>query len=80
MLPARSQPPFSHDLEGVLRQMTSLEDEAVFTVPMGPVGPRDQLSANEKAWIEFIRVISCGSDPKVTPSRVRALRELLDAG
>lgn len=60
--------------------MTSREDDTVFTVPMGPVGPWDQLSANEKAWIEFIRVISCGSDPKVTPSRVRALRELLDMG
>ena len=33
-----------------------------------------------KSRIEFIRVISCGSDPKVTPSRVRALRELLDGG
>ena len=55
MLPARSQPPFSHDLEGDLRQMTSQEDDTVFTVPMGPVGPWDQLSANEKAWIEFIR-------------------------
>lgn len=38
----------------------------------------DQLSENEKAWIEFIRVISGGRDPKVTPARVTALRELLD--
>ena len=48
--------------------------------PKGPVGPWDQLSANEQTWIEFIRVISGGRDPKVTPARVRKLRELLDAG
>lgn len=35
---------------------------------------------NEKAWIEFIRVISGGRDPKITPGRVRALRGMLDAG
>ncbi|PYF09135.1 hypothetical protein C8J30_1106 [Rhodobacter viridis] len=52
----------------------------LFMVPTGPLGPWDQLSENEKAWIEFIRVISGGRDPKVTPARVRALRELLDAG
>ena len=56
------------------------QDDVIFTVPTGPVGPWDQLSKNEKAWIEFIRVISCGSDPKITPARVRALTELLDAG
>ena len=50
------------------------------TLPTAPVGPWDQLSANEKAWIEFIRVISGGRDPTVTPERVRALRDLLDAG
>ncbi|WP_444464432.1 hypothetical protein [Rhodobacter capsulatus] len=52
----------------------------LFMVPTGPLGPWDQLSENEKAWIEFIRVISGGRDPKVTPARVRTLRELLDAG
>ena len=46
---------------------------------MGPMGPWDQLTRNEQAWIEFIRIISCGSDPVITPARVRALRELLDA-
>jgi hypothetical protein len=50
------------------------------TLPTAPAGPRDHLTANEKAWIEFIRVISCGSDPKITPTRVCALRALLDAG
>ncbi|MDT1064365.1 hypothetical protein RM190_21065 [Paracoccus sp. CPCC 101403] len=54
--------------------------EDLFTVPMGPVGPWDQLSANEKAWIEFIRVISGGRDPKPSPARVSALCALLDAG
>ena len=55
-------------------------NEGLFTTPTGPVGPWDQLSKNEKTWIEFIRVISGGRDPKVTPERVRKLRELLDAG
>jgi hypothetical protein len=55
-------------------------DNEVFTVPTAPAGPWGHLTENEKAWIEFIRVISCGSDPKVTPARVRALRALLDAG
>jgi len=39
-----------------------------------------QLTENEKAWIEFIRVISNGRDPGITVKRVQALRELLDAG
>ncbi|ETD86402.1 helix-turn-helix domain-containing protein [Rhodobacter capsulatus] len=52
----------------------------LFMAPTGPLGPWDQLSENEKTWIEFIRVISGGRDPKLTPARVRALRELLDVG
>lgn len=55
-------------------------DDSVFTLPTAPAGPWDQLTTNEKAWIEFIRVISCDSDPRITPTRVRAPRELLDAG
>ncbi|SIT24710.1 hypothetical protein SAMN05421774_11817 [Gemmobacter megaterium] len=55
-------------------------DDTLFTIPTAPAGPWDQLTVNEQAWIEFIRVISCGSDPKITPKRVCALRELLDAG
>ena len=55
-------------------------DDTVYTIPTAPAGPWDQLSPNEQAWIEFIRVISCGSDPKITPNRVRALTALLDAG
>lgn len=38
-----------------------------FMLPTSPVGPWDQLSENEKAWIEFIRIISDGRDPKITP-------------
>ena len=60
--------------------MTSDSDDGVFTLPTAPAGPWDQLTENEKAWIEFIRVISCGSDPKITPARVDALMALLDAG
>ena len=51
----------------------------IFMLPTSPSGRWDQLTRNEQAWIEFIRVISCGSDPNITPARVRALRELLDA-
>ena len=38
-----------------------------FMLPTSPVGPWYQLSENEKAWIEFIRIISDGRDPKITP-------------
>ena len=58
--------------------MSVEEDNTVFTLPTAPAGPWDHLSKNEQTWIEFIRVISNGSDPKVTPNRVRALRTLLD--
>jgi len=54
--------------------------EPMFRLPTAPAGPWDQLTDNEQAWIEFIRVISGGRDPRVTPARVRALGELLDAG
>ena len=55
-------------------------DDGMFTLPTAPSGSWEELTANEQAWIEFIRIISCGSDPQVTPTRIRALRELLDAG
>lgn len=59
--------------------MTSENDAPSFRLPTAPEeGPWDHLTKNEKTWIEFIRVISNGSDPRVTPDRVRALRELLD--
>lgn len=51
-----------------------------FVVPTSPTGTWEDLTSNERGWIEFIRVISGGRDPKVTPERVRKLRELLDAG
>jgi hypothetical protein len=51
-----------------------------FILPTSPMGPWGQLSDNEKIWIEFIRVISGGRDPRITPERVRKLRELLDPG
>lgn len=42
---------------------------------------RDRVHAPElDLWLEFFRLISCGGDPKVTSTRVRALPELLDAG
>jgi hypothetical protein len=56
------------------------DDNTIFTLPMAPAGPWDQLTENEKTWIEFIRIISCGSDPRATPTRISALTDLLDAG
>jgi hypothetical protein len=58
--------------------MSTEEDDTIFILPTAPAGPWDHLTKNEHTWIEFIRVISNGSDPKVTPKRVRALRVLLD--
>ncbi len=59
--------------------MSTQDDDLVFMLPTAPAGPWDQLTKNEQAWIEFIRVISGGLDPRITPDRVRALRELLDS-
>jgi len=58
--------------------MKAEKDDTIFTLPTAPAGPWDHLTKNEQTWIEFIRVISSGSDPGVTPNRVRALRVLLD--
>ena len=49
-------------------------------LPTSPTVTWEELTTNEKIWIEFIRVISGGRDPKITSYRVRRLRELLDAG
>lgn len=54
--------------------------DQTFTTPTSPTGTWEDLTTNEKAWIEFIRVISAGSDPRPTPERVSKLRVLLDAG
>jgi len=59
--------------------MTGAEVDTIFALPTAPeAGPWDHLTQNEQTWIEFIRVISNGSDPRATPARVRALRLLLD--
>lgn len=60
--------------------MSEVDHDLVFILPTAPAGPWDQLTKNEQAWIEFIRVISGGNDPRITPARVRALRQLLDTG
>lgn len=54
--------------------------DGIFTIPTSPTGTWEDLTPNERAWIEFIRIISNGTDRWITPCRVRALRELLDAG
>ena len=53
--------------------------DPVFILPTAPAGSWDQLSENERAWIEFIRVITCGSDPAPTLARVSALRALFES-
>ena len=53
--------------------------EDLFASPVSPAGPWDQLTKNEKAWIELIRVISGGRDPKLTLQRVQVLQSLLDS-
>lgn len=59
--------------------MSADDDTPIFMLPTAPAaGPWDHLTKNEQTWIEFIRVISSGSNPRVTPNRVRALRLLLD--
>jgi len=59
--------------------MSADDDSAIFMLPTAPAaGPWDHLTKNEQTWIEFIRVISSGPDPKVTPTRVHSLRELMD--
>lgn len=55
-------------------------NDGPFMLPTSPMGSWDELTTNEKTWIEFVRIISGGRDPKVTSDRVRKLRELLDAG
>jgi hypothetical protein len=52
--------------------------DLIFTLPTAPAGPWDQPAFNERAWIEFIRIMSCGSDPKITPPRVNALMAHLE--
>lgn len=58
----------------------SSQDDVIYTLPTAPSGVWESLTENEKGWIEFIRIISCGSDPKITPTRANALTKLLDAG
>ena len=60
--------------------MSSVDQGPVFMLPTAPLARWDELTKNEQAWIEFIRVISGGRDPKITSDRVRALRQLLDTG
>lgn len=60
--------------------MRSVDQDPVFMLPTAPLARWDELTLNEQAWIEFVRVISGGRDPRITPDRVRALRQLLDAG
>lgn len=52
--------------------------ETLFVAPVAPTGRWEDMTENEKAWVEFIRVISNGTDPRITSGRVRAMRALLD--
>lgn len=54
--------------------------EGIIITPHAPAGEWESLTRNERAWIEFIRVISAGRDPAPSPELVRKLREALDEG
>jgi hypothetical protein len=43
---------------------------------MNRVKDVDDLTANERAWIEFLRLISKDSDPGITLRRVQLLRRI----
>ena len=43
---------------------------------MNKVKDIDDLTDNERAWIEFLRLISKGSDPGLTLRRVQLLRRI----
>lgn len=49
-----------------------------FITPRHPLERWEDLSENEKVWIEFIRVISAGRDPGINLKRVEALRQAID--
>lgn len=56
--------------------MTKL-DHAI-PAPAQPDPGRDKpITENERAWIDFIRLISMDSDPSPTLRRVQSLRSLL---
>lgn len=54
--------------------------EDFMMVPTAPSGSWETLTTNEQAWIEFIRVISAGRDPKLTTRIISGLTQILDAG
>ncbi|SEN59252.1 hypothetical protein SAMN05216227_10187 [Pseudorhodobacter antarcticus] len=49
-----------------------------FTTPRHMVPNWEDLTENERGWIEFIRIISGGRDPGINLERVQALREVLE--
>jgi len=38
------------------------------------------ISQNERAWIGFLRILSCDSDPNLTLRRVQLLRLMIEEG
>lgn len=36
------------------------------------------LTENERAWLDFLRIIAMGRDPGITPRRVRLLRRVCE--
>lgn len=53
-------------------------DDDAYRTPTASSGSWEELSPNQRSKISRIRVISCVSDPRGTPARMRALREGLD--
>ncbi|MGX0879958.1 hypothetical protein ACSSV4_004677 [Roseovarius sp. MBR-154] len=37
------------------------------------------LTENERAWLDFLRIIAMGHEPGITPRRVRLLRRICEA-
>ncbi|MFZ2101426.1 MAG: hypothetical protein WAU86_12765, partial [Oricola sp.] len=61
--------------QGDLRKMISLRNERIV-----PAWQGWEFTENERAWIEFIRLSSCESDPVPTLQRVQKLRLILNSG
>ena len=52
--------------------------DSPFITPRHPLERWEDLSENEKDWIEYIRVISAGRDPKISLERIGALQQVID--
>lgn len=61
---------------GLFREMS--EDMFMLSSHPASISTWEDLTPNERDWIEYIRIISGGRDPAVNLERVRRLRVLMD--